>query len=589
MTAGPISTLEPYGGEITHVPPGFVDGELWLNPWATPQYAIPKDTYYMARRFVFKGGMYTMKVYVDDSVTMWVGKRFDSASMVLSQFINDGILVHEIYLPAGEQRVDFILENLPTPDTPCGIVFSLWQDGHLVYAANSEKWVWDVIPIPDDEVPLISDPRRVLPVFSMLPNWAGGVTERLEWLSDVLTSETGAEQRRCLRTRPRRSFEAGFLRQGPNRTWLDSFVVGTGQNLLMLPLWHEALVMTDGIEIGSSGVIFSSGSGDEREYYEGNLVFVNNGDPNIYDVLMVGDVSDTGFMWATPPTRAWPIGTRIYPMREARITDQAALTNTTEAVGDVQIRFSLYRPYLQTPAWIASMNGEPFFEFKPNRMTPVGANYARLTNTLDNSVGTPAVTDISLNTAVTMSLAFTLFGRHRIHQYRQFLMAAAGRTKGFYVSTYMHDIEPFGDTIEASDILKAKPMGGGLFYRVYPSARTHLGITLVGQDSPTIFRKILAVERQYIMEDDSDVNYEQDIWYDRFKLDDLLPALTRSQIARISFISEARFDQDNFEIQHVSSTSRAIKTACVIRQLGERRFKANVAPLEPTWPPIEVV
>lgn len=587
MAAQPVTTLEPYGDLITHVPAGFTDGELWLNPWHLPIYAIPKNTYYVARRFVLKGGTYYFKCFVDDSVTVWIGKSFTAAAMVMSQFIDDGLIATELYLPAGEQRMDFILENLPATDTPCGIVFSLWQDGHLVYASTADGWVWDTSPIPDEVVPLTSDPRRVLPVFSMLPNWDNGLTERLEWLSDVMTSETGAEQRRALRTRPRRSFEAGFLRKGPNREWLDSFLVGVGQNLLLVPLWHEAVVMIDGIEADAIGVTFAQGAADEREFYEDDLVFVNNGDPNVFDVLMVGDVADDRFTWATPPDRSWPKGTRIYPMREARITDAAALSNRTEDVAQVQIRFSLRKPYIMTPAWIADMNGDPFFPFRPNRMTDIGANYARLTNTLDNAVGTPAVTDISEHTAVTLSMSFTFFGRHRIHQYRQFLTAAAGRTKGFYVSTYTHDIEPYNSMIEASDVLLAKPMGGGLFYRVHPSARTHLGITLVGQDSPSIFRKIIAVEKQYTDTAGLEVNYETDVWYDRFKLEAVLPALTRSQIARISFVSEARFDQDSFEIEHVSSSSVAIKTACVIRQLGERRFRANLPYPQPDWPSVE--
>jgi hypothetical protein len=585
MAAQPITTRVPHGD----LPASFPNGELWLQPWHLPILSIPKDTYYMARRFVLKGGTYFIKMFVDDAETMWIGKSFTAAAMVHSQFIADDVVTRELYLPAGEQRIDFIIENLPVFDTPCGIVFSLWQDGHLVYASAADGWVWDTMPIPDEVLPLTSDPRRVLPVFSMLPNWDGGITERLEWLSDVMTSETGAEQRRTLRTRPRRSFESGFLRKGPNRTWLDSFLVSVGQNLLLMPLWHEAIVMVEGIEPDALGVTFAQGAANEREFYEGDLVFVNNGDPNTYDVLMVGDVADDRFTWATPPERSWPKGTRIYPMREARITDAAALSNRTEDVATVQIRFSLQKPYTMTAAWIADMNGRPFFPFRPNRMTDIGANYARLTNTLDNSVGTPFITDISEHTAVTMSLAFTFFGRHRIHQYRQFLAAATGRTKGFFVSTYTHDIEPYANVIEASDILLAKPMGGGMFYRVHPSSRTHIGITLVGQNTPAYFRRIIAVEKQYADSAGLDVNYETDVWYDRFRLDAVLPALTRSQIARISFVSEARFDQDSFEIQHVSNTSVAIKTACVIRQLGERRMRPNLPPPQPIWPSVEPV
>ena len=46
-----------------------------------------------------------------------------------------------------------------------------------------------------------------LPVWTIRPNWKGGILERLEWLTDVLASDTGVEQRRSVRPTPRRSFE----------------------------------------------------------------------------------------------------------------------------------------------------------------------------------------------------------------------------------------------------------------------------------------------------------------------------------------------------------------------------------------------
>ncbi|AGF89702.1 hypothetical protein SP099_00290, partial [Salmonella phage FSL SP-099] len=72
------------------------------------------------------------------------------------------------------------------------------------------------------------DVRLTYPVFLPLPNWKDGVTERIEWQTDVMISESGAEQRRPIRLHPRRSFEATFLRWEEKRTLLDTTIAGVG-------------------------------------------------------------------------------------------------------------------------------------------------------------------------------------------------------------------------------------------------------------------------------------------------------------------------------------------------------------------------
>ena len=41
------------------------------------------------------------------------------------------------------------------------------------------------------------------PLWTIRPNWRNGVLERLEWLTNVISGETGVEQRRSVRPSPR--------------------------------------------------------------------------------------------------------------------------------------------------------------------------------------------------------------------------------------------------------------------------------------------------------------------------------------------------------------------------------------------------
>ena len=166
MAAQGVFEMDPLNGLAV----GFDNGERWLSPYEDAM-STPKGTYYFSRRFQLRGGLYTFKIFVDDAATLWVGKRFDSAAMLGSWLINQGTVETEIYLPPGNQRMDFIVQNLPTEPSPAGFIFSLWQDGQLVYATTSPGWLWDTKPIPDEEVPEAGDPRPAMVVLSTMPNW----------------------------------------------------------------------------------------------------------------------------------------------------------------------------------------------------------------------------------------------------------------------------------------------------------------------------------------------------------------------------------------------------------------------------------
>lgn len=569
-------------------PPGgtafFRNGEKWLTHGANYN-SMPNGTYYFARMMQLRGGAYTIKIMVDDAATMWLGVDFAASSMYLSVTLGDGETAFDIHLQPGLQRMDMIVQNLGSG--PCGFVMSLWQDGKLIYASAASGWLVDTFPIPDEGVPPAGDARRLMPVYSVLPNWENGVLERIAFMTDVLESETGAEQRRALRVHPRREFEAGFLRKGPNRAMIDSFLTGVGQDLLLVPLWHEAITMKEGIEVGASGVLLETDDTAEREYREDDLVFVNGGDPNVFDILQIAVVEDNRFTWATLPERSWPPGTRIYPLRTARITETTPMENITEDVATAQIRFSLEEPYVLDASWGPLINGQPFFYFRPNRSTTLTANINRLTNVQDNSVGVPSITDISESSAVTTSMSFAHFGRTRVYEWRRFLMAAMGRARGFYCASFADDLVPLYPVIDEGIYLVTKPMGAGRFFTRIQSARSYIGITLYGEDRPSIVRKIVAVEKQFTDQFGLDVDYQTNFWYDRFQLDTALPELQASQVLRISFISQARFDQDNFELSHRTNISKAIRSSAAVRMLGQRRMADNTQPEYPTFPPIE--
>lgn len=555
--------------------------ELWISCLPTFSPGPGSGNYYYVRRFMLPAGTYTIDARVDDLAAFYMGVDFMSLEFRAFFELSDTPQVFTFKHKGGPLRLDFHVRNIPAQPTPSGLLFSLWSNGLKVYSTTAEGWWWDTKPIPDDALPRIADSRLdQLPVFSLMPNWKDGVRERLSWLTDVLESETGAEQRRALRIEPRRSVEASFLRKGAARAYIDSFLTGIGAQPFLMPLWFEALTMEEGVTEGAPGVNFVRGAGSQREWLVGDLAFINFGDPGNYEVLKVAEVTDLEMLWAEPPSRNWPRGTKIMPLREARIVENIKLDNITESVAESAIRFELIKPMFVPENWLANYNGNPLLPFKPNRADAVGGSYSRYVHELDNEVSLPMSTDLAEHTAVTLSMGLTLYGRSALWEFRQFLAAARGRARAFFAPTYTSDLEPVGATIPAGAILEVRATGLGLFHAQLQGVRSIVAITLAGQDMPSIFRIVTGVESQRRDNDESVTS----VWRDRLMLQTALPELRVNQIARISFMAESRFDQDAFELLHVSNAASGVRTSIAVRQLRERRLRGNPLPPPVVFP-----
>src|SRR5690606_39193715 len=98
----------------------------------------------------FDGGVYTIKAIVDDAATWWIGRRANESQMVMAHTLNQGVVSKDVHIAAGIQRLDIIVENIPTTVTPTYIAFSIWQGDRLIYVSGSEGWLADYAPITDD-------------------------------------------------------------------------------------------------------------------------------------------------------------------------------------------------------------------------------------------------------------------------------------------------------------------------------------------------------------------------------------------------------------------------------------------------------
>jgi len=529
---------------------------------ADPIDAAPgSSTFYLSRRFTFPEGDYSFIVEADDAATIWIGTSQLNARIIATPTLAVPARA-EVNVPAGEYRVDVILQNLTTGPSPAYFTMVIMRGAEVFYTSSKEAWLLDDTAINDNDLPPSQDIRYTMPVWTTMPNWQSGITERLSWQTDILDSERDAEQRRSVRRNARRSFEASFLRQDANAARIDAFLVGVGPAPFLVPLWHEQVRMVDGIDMEASGVTFPDGELRLREFRVGDIVFVNNGDPNDYDLLEIGDVDQDRFSWKSPPPRAWPVGTRIFPMRVAHIDPGDARTSgITDTVRSAEVRFTLDDPYVIEAAWGNAGGGLPIFGFTVDRANSLDTEYSRKSFVIDNTSGKPTITDHGKYTSAVVQTRMRVFGRPNAFRFRQFLQAARGMARHFYAPSFMQDVYPVGDVIGGTNELVVQPQG---FRRSMLSPQPiRLQIAFQFRDSaPTVYADITEVREVY---------QSGRLVAEVLVLVDPLPQITMSDLKRISFICETRFAQDSFEIHHPTNGQAMIEVACVLRQATNPR------------------
>lgn len=557
MAVGPVYPFTPPAPHAALL----VNDEMALSVATPIGSAAGATTYRLARWFDFNGGIYTIKSVSADVASWLASISLNNARVLFNARLGESVVERVVFIPRGRKRLDILLTNVGSGASSCYVAFSIWQFGKLVYASSASGWVFDTAAIVDSAVPALGDRRLTFPLFPLLPNWAGGLTERIEWKSEVLSSESDVEQSRSLRRYPRRSIEASFLRGGVNRSRLDSFFLGVGKKELLLPLWHEQVYLTAAL---GQTYTFPTGTLALREFRNDDLVVAYRS-PTDYELLTItppdagppiGPPSDT-IIFTTVPAGSWGPGDRIIPLRTAVLYDAVRFENQSDSVATAQARFDLIEPLTwPTPSWGPTPS---LFGFVPNRSTALSIDFSRKTFTFDSETGPVDDTDVGDRARVGMRLNLTLFGRESVVALKAFLQSARGRGVRFWIPDFMKDIHLYDDI--GGTQIDAVHSGFTEYILGPQAARTIIGI-VYKDGSPTVYREV--------------TNVTDEGAFERFHLGTSLPSATMASIALVTFMMPVRFDQDGFELHHHVDASAAMQTTLVVRSTDSTGMPAII-------------
>ena len=419
---------------------------------------------------------------------------------------------------------------------------------------NTLSWVFDDVAVEPVSVPLLVTGRRII-AWSWAPDWSDGITERLSWLTDILQSESMVEQRRALRTAPRREFEISGYAEGRERQLLDIALFGWSQRTWAVPIWPDIQWLASPVTLGSLRINCPTA---DLDFAVGSLAMLRGESAFDYEVVEVAAIDGSGLTLARATQSGWPSGTRLYPARTAQLVEQPSLKRLTDRLVQMDVRFLITEP-CDWPKGLPATRyrNRPILEARPDESEDLTSSYQRNLLTLDSSMATPAVLDTAGLAMPVQGYRWLDLGRVARSNYRQLLYALIGRVGELWVPTHADDLTLAAQITEGGTTLEVENIGYARF-GLQRTGRKDIRIELY--DGTVFHRRIT---------DSTEVSGT----LERLEINTALGRLVRpSDVARISWMTLCRLDSDSVEIDHMTDSEGVAASSLIFRGVRDDDF-----------------
>jgi len=274
--------------------------------------------------------------------------------------------------------------------------------------------------------------------WTLSPDWSDGITETLEWKTDVLTSRSGAEQRIARRISPRRTFEILVSAAGAERQILERMIWQNGAMRWQLPVWPDATPMAESAAAGSAEIRLDTAG---RDFVPGMQIQLKSGPQR--GVAQILRVEPDAIVLNAPLPADWRRGALVTPQRSAVLTDPPALTRHSDGVIRAQMRFRVTEGQQPvTEHGMPEYRGFPVLAVNSCWSEDLSAEFQRLLQIVDNGSGVPSVVDVAGRPFGVQSHRFTMNGQQEQARMRQLLGWLRGRQRAVWVASQASDFYP---------------------------------------------------------------------------------------------------------------------------------------------------
>jgi len=320
------------------------------------------------------------------------------------------------------------------------------------------------------------DPYRIFPAAH---NWAGDYSVAYEYLTDIITSGNGKEQRRAVRNYPRLTTSGTAVYHGEAKLLMDYYFAAWQPYRSIAPLEHLGLRTTAAMapEAGSVDFAWSEASAPPW-VIGGDTVIIRHGlRPGVMETRTVGGVSPGTISFQDDSLTEFPPGSTIFPTVQGWGKLKPVGSRRSNDVGTMSYSFEVdptLRIIYPGELDITYVGGKELMSKKPNWRENVDVSFIWDRQPIDynyGAIGNPV--NFSFPSRITKA---TYLARDRVEAWSamNFFMRHQGRRMSFFAPTFEDDI-PY-TALSGGGL--AVLIDGTAFAYTYMNSTVHRRITL---------------------------------------------------------------------------------------------------------------
>ena len=379
-------------------------------------------------------------------------------------------------------------------------------------------------------------------VAMVLPTYSMPYVEELGFLTDIIPSSGGKEQRIALRKQPRETFRCKYELDGLERQQFQAIMFEWQHKNFGVPM-HHLTVRSTAASVPNATQFQISGA-DDSDFRVGGLAIVYT-DYFTYDIVEISAITDTLLTITGQAVYAYPANTKIIPVRVCRVKGSIKTSVTkfnameTFSVTYESLDNDTGTQAANTAAWNANTYNSKVLLDDCNIMSGVSIRTELEHNVtiLDNQTGI-VTTNSAWDTNKRRSVkGFFCQSRAAVNDLKAFLRGVRGRQVSFYLPTFLPDLTVGDDLAIGSTNFDIEHID---YTRFIQSRESKVTFKITFTDGTSLVRVV-----------QSSVDHPTDATLERLTLDTTWPAnRTVAEVSRVEFYELVRFNTDDFSIRY---------------------------------------
>jgi hypothetical protein len=327
-------------------------------------------------------------------------------------------------------------------------------------------------------------------IFSVAPEWGEGFEETFEYLTDVLSAYSDAEQRRALRQLPRRAMRYRALTlNARDAAGMESLLWGWQHQPYGVPWWPDAQPLNADVAIGDFAIPVDTA---DRQFAVGGLLVLWV-DEFTFEGLSISAVSAHSLTVSSPTQFAWKAGpqTRVIPVFLCRLPASVDISRFSSEIDQVDASFigEMGQPAPAPTVSPTQFKGFDVLEIAPNWAdAPLKRSYKRSMVTIDPKVGPIEVIDKGGSALIGQEFPWWLDTHPSVTAFRAFVLRRFGRLNPFWIPTWDQDLVLAQDVGSADTGIKIRSEFYTRFF--FPSAPRRYIAFIPTDGSGNVYSKI---------------------------------------------------------------------------------------------------